>query len=29
MVSCIANTGMPNFLASAKAMYSFITSTMK
>ncbi len=29
LVSTIANTGMPNFLASAKAMCSFITSTMK
>ena len=29
LVSTMANTGMPNFLASAKAMCSFITSTMK
>ena len=28
-VSTIAKTGMPNFLASASAMCSFITSTMK
>ena len=29
LVSTIAITGMPNFLASASAMCSFITSTMK
>ena len=29
LVSTIAMTGMPNFLASARAMCSFITSTMK